>query len=167
MRLTPSGGQAIPVRVSVNEEVVGDADVRVLVDKQMMRKCLDNLVRNAVQAIRAKGNGWRVIVHASVLAEGRVAIDVDDDGPGVPEDARDRVFDPYYTTRTEGTGLGLAIVKKIVIEHGGTIACDVSPMGGARFRITLPAVDSPEARVAKEQSERAGPSNAAEEDGRD
>ncbi|GAC1549076.1 MAG: hypothetical protein NVS3B10_12540 [Polyangiales bacterium] len=155
LRLTPSGGQAIPVRVSVKEDIEGELaaseggePVRVLVDKQMLRKCVDNLVRNAVQAIRARAKGRRVIVHASVLEDGRVALDVDDDGPGVPEGDRVRIFDPYFTTRTEGTGLGLAIVKKIVVEHGGAIGCDVSPMGGARFRIVLPASDSAEARAA-------------------
>lgn len=161
MRLTPSGGQFIPVQVSVEDEI--DSTVKVFVDKQMLRKCLDNLVRNAVQAIRAKAKGWRVVVHASELEGGRVAIDVDDDGPGVPEDARDRVFDPYFTTRTEGTGLGLAIVKKIVMEHGGTIACDVSPMGGARFRIVLPGVESAEARAAVEQANRAPQTTPEEE----
>jgi signal transduction histidine kinase len=70
----------------------------------------------------------------------------------VPSDVRDRVFDPYFTTRTEGTGLGLAIVKKIVVEHGGTIACDVAPIGGARFRIVLPSLDSAEARAAIEEA---------------
>ena len=65
-------------------------------------------------------------------------LEVRDDGPGVPEKMRERVFDPYYTTKSEGTGLGLAIVKKIVLEHGGSIACTASPEGGATFRIRLP-----------------------------
>jgi two-component system, NtrC family, nitrogen regulation sensor histidine kinase NtrY len=156
--LTPSGGPAIPVRVAVEPTIAdvpsGAPPLAVAVDRQMLRKALDNLVRNAVQAIRAAGRGFRVVVHATELDDGRVAIDVDDDGPGVPESDRARVFDPYFTTRTEGTGLGLAIVKKIVIEHGGSIACDVAPLGGARFRIVLPAIDSAEARAALERAER-------------
>jgi two-component system sensor histidine kinase FlrB len=120
----------------------------------MLRKAIDNLVRNGVQAIRATGRGYRVIVRASTLDDARLAIDVDDDGPGVPESVRDRIFDPYFTTRTEGTGLGLAIVKKIVVEHGGTIACERSPLGGARFRIVLPPFESAEARAAIEEAER-------------
>jgi two-component system nitrogen regulation sensor histidine kinase NtrY len=65
-------------------------------------------------------------------------LEVLDNGPGVPEDERGRVFDPYYTTKAEGTGLGLAIVKKIVLEHGGEITCGESPAGGACFTIALP-----------------------------
>jgi len=158
LMLTPSGGQAIPVKVTVDPVVAtkGEADATILVavDRQMIRKALDNVARNAVQAIRASGKGYRVLVHALVLDDARIAIDVDDDGPGVPEDARARIFDPYFTTRTEGTGLGLAIVKKIVIEHGGTITCDVSPLKGARFRILLPPLDSAESRAAVEASQR-------------
>ena len=67
-------------------------------------------------------------------------LDVEDDGPGIPRELRDAVFDPYVTTKTEGTGLGLAIVKKIVVEHGGTIAASESSLGGARLRVRLPAL---------------------------
>ena len=70
--------------------------------------------------------------------------------PGVPADMRERIFDPYYTTRTEGTGLGLAIVKKIVVEHGGTIDAGSSPFGGARFRIRIPRLSSPAAQAVRE-----------------
>jgi signal transduction histidine kinase len=63
---------------------------------------------------------------------------------------RDSVFDPYVTTKAEGTGLGLAIVKKIVVEHGGTIEADASPLGGARFRIRLPRLRTAAAQAARE-----------------
>ncbi len=159
LRLTPSGGTAIPVKVTVDPTCraasSGLRTTAVAADRQMLRKAIDNLVRNAVQAIRAAAKGFRVQVHATTLDDGRIALDVDDDGPGVPEGERERIFDPYFTTRTEGTGLGLAIVKKIVVEHGGTIACDASPIGGARFRILLPAGESAESRAAMEESERA------------
>lgn len=150
LMLTPSGGTAIPVRVTVDPT----CDARVAADRQMLRKAIDNVVRNAVQAIRAAAKGHRVSVHASLLGDGRIAFDIDDDGPGVPAGSRERIFDPYFTTRTEGTGLGLAIVKKIVVEHGGAITCDESALGGARFRIVVPAWDSPESRAAIEEAER-------------
>ena len=67
-------------------------------------------------------------------------LDVDDDGPGIPSEMREQIFDPYVTTKTDGTGLGLSIVKKIVIEHHGTIAASESPLGGARLRVRLPAL---------------------------
>jgi signal transduction histidine kinase len=68
------------------------------------------------------------------------ALDVEDDGPGIPVELRAAVFDPYVTTKTDGTGLGLAIVKKIVVEHHGTITADESALGGARLRVRLPAL---------------------------
>jgi signal transduction histidine kinase len=67
------------------------------------------------------------------------AILVEDDGPGVPEAVRGRVFDPYFTTKPYGTGLGLAIVKKIVVEHNGAITAEKSErLGGAAFVVDLP-----------------------------
>jgi signal transduction histidine kinase len=62
---------------------------------------------------------------------------VEDNGPGIPEAERDRVFEPYYTTKAGGTGLGLAIVHRIVLDHGGDIDVETSATGGARFRVWL------------------------------
>jgi nitrogen fixation/metabolism regulation signal transduction histidine kinase len=110
------------------------APIPVRIDAMMLKRCVDNLVRNAAQA------GARTVVVAARAETGRAVLEVRDDGPGIPEADRARVFDPYFTTRAEGTGLGLAIVKKIVLEHEGAIACDAAPEGGARFRIALPLV---------------------------
>jgi signal transduction histidine kinase len=63
---------------------------------------------------------------------------VDDNGPGIAEADRARVFEPYYTTKAHGTGLGLAIVKRIAFDHGGSVAVSASPLGGARFTLRLP-----------------------------
>lgn len=111
----------------------------VLVDAQMLRRALDNLVRNAVHAVTAAApeGGGRVIV-AARPEDGFALLEVRDNGPGVPAEARARVFDPYYTTKEHGTGLGLAIVKKVVLEHGGSIDCGAAPEGGAAFRLRLP-----------------------------
>ncbi|MEO8876394.1 MAG: HAMP domain-containing sensor histidine kinase, partial [Polyangiaceae bacterium] len=118
------------------------------IDKQMLRRVIVNLVRNSVQAIRnAKPTVkttplGRVRVSAKRESDGS-AIIVEDDGPGVPNEALTRVFDPYFTTKTDGSGLGLAIVKKIVVEHGGTIDVGKSTdLGGARFVMHLPHVRS-------------------------
>ncbi|MBM4201253.1 MAG: PAS domain-containing sensor histidine kinase, partial [Gammaproteobacteria bacterium] len=61
-----------------------------------------------------------------------------DNGPGIPADQADRIFEPYVTTKSKGTGLGLAIVKKIVEEHGGQIRLEAAETGGAAFLIRLP-----------------------------
>ncbi|MBF0610970.1 MAG: hypothetical protein HQL55_07575 [Magnetococcales bacterium] len=67
-----------------------------------------------------------------------VVIQVADNGPGIPVEDRDRVFEPYFTTKKKGTGLGLAIVKKIIEDHGGSIRIRDSSWGGAMVEILLP-----------------------------
>jgi signal transduction histidine kinase len=71
-------------------------------------------------------------------AEGVVRLEVADDGPGIPEEVRKRLFQPFFTTRTDGTGLGLATCLKNVQYHGGTIDVQSEPGRGARFIVTLP-----------------------------
>ena len=134
--------------------VAHDVDVRweipddpmpVAIDRQMLRRVLVNLVRNAIEAIRssrpepAAGElRGHVLVRARKGSQS-AAILVEDDGPGVPEAVRGRVFDPYFTTKPYGTGLGLAIVKKIVVEHNGAITAEKSErLGGAAFVVDLP-----------------------------
>ncbi|HJL16543.1 MAG TPA: ATP-binding protein [Sandaracinaceae bacterium LLY-WYZ-13_1] len=120
---------------------VDDAPMPVEIDAQMLRRALDNLVRNAVHAVAASGpeSGGRVVVAARLEGDDAV-LEVRDDGPGIEPEARERVFDPYFTTKDDGTGLGLAIVKKVVLEHGGAIDCAAAPEGGATFRIRLPVL---------------------------
>ncbi|MEM7608046.1 MAG: ATP-binding protein [Myxococcota bacterium] len=118
----------------------GTNGARARFDAMMLKRCLDNLVRNGLQAIRDDGGRE---VRVSLKPSGDEAmIYVDDDGPGVPEDERSTIFDPYVTSKTDGTGLGLPIVKKVILEHEGSIECDASPLGGARFVIRLP-LESP------------------------
>jgi nitrogen fixation/metabolism regulation signal transduction histidine kinase len=115
----------------------------VAIDRQMLRRVVVNLVRNAVEAVRGakappnQASG-HVVVYAERTAAG-FALVVEDDGPGVAEEMRERVFEPYFTTKAEGTGLGLAIVKKVVVEHEGTISVGRGArLGGAAFVVSLP-----------------------------
>ncbi|MFL5263036.1 MAG: ATP-binding protein, partial [Anaeromyxobacteraceae bacterium] len=117
----------------------GSGPCPVALDRALMRRVLANLLRNAVDAARPA----RARVHLGIAkARERAVLTVADEGPGIPEDVRDRIFDPYFTTRHEGTGLGLAIVKKIVLQHGGEIAAGARPAGGASFTIALPLADA-------------------------
>lgn len=129
-------GAAAPVDVRIS---CATQPIPVRMDLMMMKRGLDNIVRNAIQAthaLRPEGGG-KVWIRAYV-ADDAAILEVCDNGPGIPEADWERVFDPYYTTRPEGTGLGLAIVKKVVLEHGGEVRLDRAPEGGARFRIALP-----------------------------
>jgi signal transduction histidine kinase len=66
---------------------------------------------------------------------------VNDNGPGIPDDARERIFQPFFTTRSRGTGLGLAIVQKVVVMHNGRILVRESPTGGASIQVTFPLTE--------------------------
>jgi two-component system nitrogen regulation sensor histidine kinase NtrY len=139
----------------------------VEIDKQMIRRVLVNLVRNALQAIRdarkTKGGAaaptdapkrGRVVVSARPDGTG-AAIIVEDDGPGIQPAQRERVFDPYFTTKADGTGLGLSIVKKIVVEHGGTVSIASSErFGGAAFIVRLPGPKTLAVAAAREARDR-------------
>ena len=129
-------GTPAPVEVRVS---CATEPIRVRMDPMMLKRALDNILRNAIQAVYEANpsGGGRVFVRAYATA-GAGFVEVRDNGPGVPEENWERVFDPYYTSRAEGTGLGLAIVKKVVLEHGGEVRLDRAPEGGARFTIELP-----------------------------
>ena len=100
-------------------------------DPGRMREVVVNLVDNAVAA----GPPVRATVRAD---KGRLVIEVADQGPGVPEGDRERIFEPFFTGKTQGTGLGLAIVRRVIEQHGGTIAVLPNPGGGALFRAEIP-----------------------------
>jgi nitrogen fixation/metabolism regulation signal transduction histidine kinase len=125
------------VPVSTKAEVEGRA-LPVRIDAMLLKRCLDNLVRNAAQALRNTGKPNPLIVVAARAEKDRAVLEVRDNGPGIPKEVRERVFDPYYTTKSDGTGLGLAIVKKIVLEHEGEIVCTEAAEGGAALQIWLP-----------------------------
>jgi len=127
------------------------APVPALCDRTLFRRVLANLVENAMQAAEAVNRSPTVLIQTEVRGE-RAAIIVDDNGPGVPEAERERIFDPYVTHREGGTGLGLAIVRKIVIDHGGDVSVGPSPAGGARFVVELPLAQDGAAAAAQAPS---------------
>ncbi len=122
------------------------APARAAVDREMLRQVLVNLWQNSADAVGETGGTTTV----SVTSGDRVVeVLVADDGPGVPPEIRDRLFQPYVTGRHapgrsigEGMGLGLAISKKILLDHGGDLELASSPPTGAVFRLTLPTVSS-------------------------
>jgi PAS domain S-box-containing protein len=124
-------------RVSLETDLA-DGVPPVLAAADDLHQVLMNLLVNAVDAVPA---GGRVGVRARA-GGGQVTIEVHDDGPGVPEALRERVFDPFFTTRAEGTGLGLAVCARVVAAHGGDIRVGVGPWGGALFTVTLPAAEA-------------------------
>ena len=108
---------------------------------RLLRRAVRNLLENAVRHGRRTG-------HAEVVAQlslegGYAVLHIDDRGPGVPPDQRERIFEPFYrlpgaSEREGGVGLGLALVRQIAARHGGSVACDNREGGGARFTLRLP-----------------------------
>ena len=103
-------------------------------DRELLRRAMVNLLDNAAEACRMEGE---VCVEARV-AEGAVEIRVGDDGPGIPDAQKERVFQPYVSTKGRGSGMGLSIVGRIIRDHGGTIRVADNTPRGAVFIITLP-----------------------------
>jgi two-component system nitrogen regulation sensor histidine kinase NtrY len=125
---------------------------QALIDRQMLHRVLFNLVRNAAQALLGRPQGEARVLVRLARDEDFWTLDVEDNGPGIPLELRETVFDPYVTTKDDGTGLGLSIVKKIVIEHGGTIRASESKLGGARLRVRLPVLGTRAAERALEDA---------------
>ncbi len=124
--------------------------VTVRADKLLLKRVLANLIENGIHAgVEAGGDGGVVVSWRADPGGDAVAIMVDDRGKGVPENDRERIFEPYVTSKSTGTGLGLAIARKIAIEHGGELAVapERAPTGGARFVVSLP-LRGPEASLA-------------------
>ncbi|MEO5338401.1 MAG: ATP-binding protein [Magnetospirillum sp. WYHS-4] len=114
---------------------------KVRVDQVQVQQVLLNLVRNAIQAIADAGGRRReVIVTARAASPGFIEVSVEDSGPGIPEDMRQRLFQPFATTKPDGMGLGLSIGRSIVEAHGGRLWADPERTGGAVFHFTLPTI---------------------------
>ena len=125
--------------VSIHKNLSPDLR-KISLDTRQMTQALLNLLLNSLQEI---AEGGSIEVGAGLDGTGtRLHLWVEDDGPGIPADTRQKIFDPFFTTREKGTGLGLAIVHKIVENHGGEIRVD-SPLPaksqGCRFTIIIPA----------------------------
>ncbi|MDR3397232.1 MAG: ATP-binding protein [Pandoraea sp.] len=111
----------------------------VEVEPKLLARAVQNLLNNAI-----RHTSRRIVCGAKTSEGGNIMIYVDDDGEGVPASERARIFEPFHrldssrNRATGGFGLGLAIVRRIALLHGGHVGVDTSPLGGARFTITLP-----------------------------
>ncbi|MBM3334283.1 hypothetical protein FJY63_06445 [Candidatus Sumerlaeota bacterium] len=113
--------------------VLDGPDLTVEADESLLRQVLFNLILNAVQAVDRQG---RVEVAIGKTSPNEAFFEVRDNGPGVPEEAREEIFRPYYTTHQGGTGLGLAVVRQIVLAHQWDINYVAREQGGACFHVS-------------------------------
>jgi signal transduction histidine kinase len=112
-----------------------------VVDAGAIRRTLVNLIKNACEAMPLGGK-LCVTIEGPAARGGPLRVEVRDNGPGIPDDVRDRIFHPFVTTKDEGTGLGLAIVHKTIVNHGGSIVARNAAEGGASFLIELPNAEA-------------------------
>ena len=110
-------------------------------DAAQIQQALLNLVVNAEQAIRQTKESGHIWIRSKPIPENRIALEVADDGPGVPPEVILRIFDPFFTTKPAGigTGLGLSILYGIIHQHGGEVSVENRPGGGAVFTLQLPS----------------------------
>jgi signal transduction histidine kinase len=112
---------------------------KILGDHRSLEQVFTNLISNAIEAMSKTGGTLTVRLQSSDAIPNRPQIEVilSDDGPGIPDEIRERIFDPFVSHRSKGTGLGLAITKRIVTAHQGTITVNSFP-GGTVFHVFLP-----------------------------
>ena len=112
---------------------------RTMADPHKIQQVVLNLITNAEQAIRGFRSSGQIVVRTQTDGA-RIRLSIEDDGPGIPENVRNKIFSPFFTTKEEGqgTGLGLSICLGIVQEHGGTIVAESLPNGGTAMVVELP-----------------------------
>ncbi|HVH14477.1 MAG TPA: MASE1 domain-containing protein [Candidatus Angelobacter sp.] len=134
-------------------EVTVNADLQPTtgfeVDKGQIQQVLINLLNNGAEAM---GNTGTLTVRLRETSDG-AEIEVEDNGPGIPENVQSRVFDPFFTTKTEGTGLGLSVSKRIIEAHGGTIQFTTKP-SGTTFTVLLPKRHNADRSLSPEVEKR-------------
>jgi PAS domain S-box-containing protein len=119
----------------------------VLADGVQIQQVVLNLIRNGIDATGATPRGERLVVVRTATGAGDVEVCVEDNGCGMPDDAEELLFQPFYTTKEKGMGMGLSISRTIVTSHGGRMWFERKPVGGTAFHFTLPVLEEPEGHV--------------------
>jgi len=142
----------LPPSISLSSSI--DPSVRfILGDREHLEQVITNLVFNARDALADVGS---IRVSVTTRDDDRACISICDDGPGIPPQMLDGIFEPLYTTKRNGTGLGLAIARRLMEGQDGTLTATNHPDGGAQFVMTLPLADAP--KLAPQPASHATPS---------
>lgn len=116
--------------------VMADSHISIKADGLLLRQALSNLLINAAESMSGHG---RIDITLKQLQD-KAVITVKDSGCGMPDDIRQKIFLPFFSTKSDGTGFGLALVQKIIVSHGGSIEVDSKEGEGSTFRVVLPPV---------------------------
>jgi PAS domain S-box-containing protein len=132
------------------EQRLAEGEIPVDVDLVQIEQVLLNLVRNALDALEERPAGTRALVITTAVERGRAVVSVRDNGPGIPPERMESLFDPFYTTKESGMGMGLPISLTILEDHHGSIRAESEPGVGTRFVLDLPLA------VASDRADDAG-----------
>jgi signal transduction histidine kinase len=122
----------------INIEKALDKDLPpCAIDSHLMEEVILNLITNAAEAMQDMDKEKRIRITSSMKRK-RVLISVSDSGPGIPVNNREKIFDPFYTTKLSSTGIGLSICHRIINDHGGSLEILKNKWGGAELRIEIP-----------------------------
>ena len=125
------------------DETYAQSLPEAMLDPEQFNRVVVNLLSNAVDAVApSKRQGVIKIMTRYDATIGAEILEISDNGPGIPDAIRDRVFEPYFSTKEHGTGLGLAMVNQIVSDHGGYVRIARSDDAGTLFRIEIPLAES-------------------------
>jgi two-component system sensor histidine kinase FlrB len=119
------------------EFLIGIPNKLLQVNRDAVATAVQNLIINALQAC---GRGGEVRLYALEQQEDRIELRVSDNGPGIPDDLKQRIFEPFFSTRAQGSGLGLAVARALIQAHDGDIWVKSEPGHGTTFGVTLPVL---------------------------
>jgi PAS domain S-box-containing protein len=119
------------------QKILDDNMAECYIDPQLMEQVILNLITNAAESMKDT-EGENMIEITSSFENDHIIVHISDSGPGVPEEIRDKIFDPFYTTKTGSTGIGLSLCHRVVADHGGVLELTTSQWAGARFIIRIP-----------------------------
>ncbi len=125
---------ALPATIQVRREFEANLP-HLEADQGLLDRALGNILHNAAEAMP---RGGEIFVRLRRRGENAVNLEIEDTGPGIPEENLPRVFEPFFSGKTWGRGLGLAIAREIILRHGGEVSVANRPEGGARFVVRLP-----------------------------
>jgi signal transduction histidine kinase len=132
MLQTEAKGHSVALRTDLLEGLP-----KVMADRVQLQQVLMNLMLNGIEAMQ--GTAGELSIKSQLADDGQLLVSVADTGVGLPAENADRIFDAFFTTKSQGTGLGLAITRSIVRSHGGRIWATSNSGHGATFKFTLPS----------------------------
>ncbi|MCF8055213.1 MAG: PAS domain S-box protein [Desulfocapsa sp.] len=127
---------AWPANITIERDTTHIVDIWA--DHYQLFTIFNHLLQNALFFCPKENGKIRIAAKEVKEEDDKIEVTVEDNGPGIPPDRIEKVFEPFYTKRVDGTGLGLAIVKQMMEEHEGSIQVDTSPLGGARLTLSFP-----------------------------